>query len=436
MSRTVASLVALALAGCGGQALPRALFSPDAGNSIVLPGGGTTAGPAWKATAGVWPAGASGIPMGSLTGSGLASGGSTGGGSTGTAPASGGSVGGDLNPGSAPCAALLPARVPAPVTVTISKPDQTLRCLPTPGTDDGPGTLAVGELPSVGKTRWKFWSLATGALLTLATESSVNLPTLWAQPSGFAGLTLDTASGTQLLRSYSHAGQLVSSVLVQSDPSGSAAGAGLPAGGAVVIRGVFAAGSCELRYERYDSVGSAAIEETTVAAGLAPHSGTLRCPAPPYWLSLSGDALVFFAPGGVPSAEWVAPDGSVAVPPFEVPAIPAAMAALSDGSLVAKEPTAGGTAFWQRSWHDRWSSPSALPDWIAKAQPQAIAPIHGGQGYLATFPDPEESELFSADGTACGPAGIPAAVVGRDGSAVRQEGSCVYAWWPQLFPTR
>ncbi len=89
MSRTVASLVALALAGCGGQALPRALFSPDAGNSIVLPGGGTTAGPAWKATAGVWPAGASGIPMGSLTGSGLASGGSTGGGSTGTAPASG-----------------------------------------------------------------------------------------------------------------------------------------------------------------------------------------------------------------------------------------------------------------------------------------------------------------------------------------------------------
>ncbi|MHB1846073.1 MAG: hypothetical protein ACYCWW_14705 [Deltaproteobacteria bacterium] len=440
--------LALALAACGPLS-NRASLSPGAGGPASLPGG-KTAGP--RATTGSATtggattfggtsggAGTSGAasptgPSGGSSGSAGGSGGPSGGGSTGSTGGGGQSSGGAAGlDGGSPGG--LPGSAPPPVIVTLSSEAQTLACLPTAGTDDGPGTLAVGELPSAGKgTVWKFWSIETGVLLNLATEDSVDLPLVWSQPSGFTGLSLDAASGTQLLRSYSHEGALVSSVLVQSDPASSAAGAPVSSGGTVLLRGLFDGSGCSIRFARYDVTGATLGSEQTVETGLPAAAGTLRCPAPPFWVDLEGDTLVFVAPAGKVRARWLGPTGAPQGPWFAAPAIPSAMAALSDGSLASKEPTPGGPSLWLRRYPDGAVVPAALPGWIASRQPVAVYPIHGGQGYLATFPEPSESEIFSADGTSCGPAGIPAAVIGRDGSAMRQDGRCVYNWWPGLFP--
>jgi hypothetical protein len=178
-------------------------------------------------------------------------------------------------------------------------------------------------------------------------------------------------------------------------------------------------------------------------------------------------ATIFFnppmsmpCPGAMTRAVWAADDGSAAA---FVPTTPTTLSAVCDDAQFAGFGSAtalsdGGVAFhraplatsfsgWYVRYASRASAPDAAPSWL-DAYDGAVKLVAGSRAYLATRRDPatcaRTAEIVGAQGQVC----ATLALEGSDGCAADEQifpdgtlvlhepGSCALRWWPGLGGAR
>jgi hypothetical protein len=351
----------------------------------------------------------------------------------------------DLDP---ECDALVPARIPAPVTARLASPGGACRAAVTDGT--GHVAVEIGIPSPCGERQTLSPAGVPGARFADCHALSAQ-PDGWLLPWG----TIGHGPGTVRLESYAGDGTPRGAVSFGQASSPVSAGrwpfAADPRGGAFLVVNPFLLSAdvpCAAAGHRFDATGA--------EAGAPARVG---CSVRAVGVSTQGEALVLGVGDGARQGRsivhWVRPDGTDAAPPGDegdsyallgAASARVELAPLLDGSLAARNE--GG---WTRRYLPLAPGGEAAPAWLAARGREPFRFTRGSRGY-AFFPLAGQAsadcrqavELLAPSGRLCtritfreDASGCTTGAIdqGWDGTVVQQSGvdSCAYRWWPGLL---
>lgn len=337
----------------------------------------------------------------------------------------------------AECDALVPARIPAPVSVHVDGPD--LSC--GPGLSEGGGHVAVIVRKTGLDEEWQAFSPegARERRFVAGPRSVAPQPDGWlvarsASPSAPYSMRVESLSGDGALRrteTPSPAFEVGWWTFAED-----------PLGGALVALGRYSfdpAIGCGDGVWRYDAAG-------------APRGGPAGICASAGAVSTLGEALLHEGRDNRVFLRWLRPDGTDARPPAdaESPTIGAFgffLAPLLDGSIAGRN-----YASWFRRYPHLAAAGEPAPPWLAARDGRTPYRFTRGNRGYAFFPyagdaSPDCRQIvdllapsgrlcvrltFREDARDCSPRWIDQ---GWDGTVVQQSGRdpCAYRWWPGLL---
>jgi hypothetical protein len=339
------------------------------------------------------------------------------------------------------CDALVPTRVPAPVTAHVA--GEGLSC--GRGLSEGRGHVAV-LVRQYPRQEWQAFSPDGTAEQRFATGFGSLVP----QPDGWIVARSATSSAPNSVRVEWLSGD--GTVRRSETPSpGFLIGwwtlAQDPLGGALLILGrdvSETSTTCERGVWRYDAAGAPRGAPASICAGDAAVS-TLGEALLLEGRLVDGQGRVFL--------RWLRPDGTEARPPADaessaIGAFGFNVAPLLDGSIAG-----GNYASWFRRYPHLAAAGEPAPPWLAARDgQQPYRFTRGNRGYafvpLAWFAPPEDCRqvvelvapsgrlcvrlTFREDATGCAQHWIDQ---GWDGTVVQQSGKdpCTWRWWPGLL---
>jgi hypothetical protein len=381
-------------------------------------------------------------------------------GGSGPAPAPGpGGPPGDQQPAGAPaedrsvtvarldphaeCDALVPARIPGPVTARVEDPGGAC----TGAITDGTGHVAVGIALALPWSARQIFSPA-GAPERRFTLWHVIAPQAdgWLVPQG----EYSHGPGRVSLESLGGDGAVAAAASFAPVAGRSWQFGADPRGGGFLVVHPFRSSSdapCTGEGRHFDASGAQRGEAASVGCHV-------RAAA----VSTAGDALAIElgmegASAGRSILHWVRPDGSHARPPADegdsfalLGSSELELAPLLDGSLALRTP-----AGWYRRYPHLAARGEGAPAWLAARGQERFRSTRGSRGY-AFFPAAGEPaadcrqaiELVAPSGRRCArltfredAAGCVTGAIdqGWDGTVVQQSGKdpCTYRWWPGLL---
>lgn len=348
------------------------------------------------------------------------------------------------------CAGLTPSPLPDPVVASLPDSD----CLG--GTsDDGIGNYLLGYLAGGSGPRFPNYLFFTirdgraervGDVVPGSDEGSTQV---FSQPSGFSSFHAFGFDNSSRLMSYDHQGTHTGTIPVANATHdfSSTASAGVaidPAGGTALVRAEDEGGARVTSYRRLDKSGN---PETD---WIAIDRSSNRVGVGAVGVALSGDVLVIAVDDASHRrARWLKRDGSALTDwfgPIAGDGFPE-LQFLMDGGLVLRFrarsfPFPKGP--WVARFEDGKTEASPAPDWLAQHAGNALFVIRGGRAYATWGSGACGSglEVVAVSGKSCGCLPVPnlrdPASVGRDGSLIvpRPEPSakkCQYDLYPQLL---
>ena len=337
----------------------------------------------------------------------------------------------------AECDALVPAKVPAPVTVKVDPAPEARGC--GGAVAEGTGHVAAAVAFTPRGTEYQVFGPDGRAeqRFTLTGE-------LWPQPEGWQGVRATTSGTPTTIDVLTFFADGSPRRVEQPRPPGFgprlSTVAPDPGGGSLVVlwgpTGSGAGASCLGEARRFDATGA--------PAGTP---GPTGCDVTAAGVSRGTEALVLESGAGGTLLRWLRADGTPAREPAEDPSrIFGRLEPLLDGALAVRE---GGS--WTRRCPHLGTASEPAPAWLAARAGQSFRFTRGNAGYAFFPPQGRTSSdctqavelvapsgrrcarlTFTRDGNACVTGVIDQ---GWDGTVVQQTGTgaCGWRFWPGLL---